>query len=117
MSSTVRLQGCFVSDRDVDNVVAELKKYGEPDYINEVMEQPEPDKPEGQGGGESDALYDKAVEIVLSTQRPTISSIQRHLSIGYNRAANLIEAMEEAGIVSSPDNSGKRKILVPINKD
>ena len=117
MSSTVRLQGCFASDKDVENVVAELKKYGEPDYISEVMEQPEPDKPDGQGGGESDALYDKAVDIVLSTQRPTISSIQRHLSIGYNRAANLIEAMEEAGIVSAPDNSGKRKILVPVNKD
>lgn len=117
MSSTVRIQGCYVSDEDVENVVAELKKRGEPDYINEVMDKPEEPAGSGKAGGEADALYDKAVEIVLSTNRPTISSLQRHLSIGYNRAANLIEAMEEAGIVSAPDGAGKRAILVPVNKD
>ena len=117
MSSMVRLQGCYVSDHDVDSAVAELKKYGSPEYVDDVMEKVEPEAGPTQNGGESDALYDKAVEIVLSTKRPTISSVQRHLSIGYNRAANLIEAMEKAGIVSAPDSSGKRTILTPVGPD
>lgn len=117
MTSLARIQGCYASDDDIGRVVAELKNlWGEPDYMDEVVEQPEEAAP-GKTGGESDALYDKAVEIVLSTKRPTISSLQRHLSIGYNRAANLIEAMEEAGIVSEPDGSGKRSILVPTSRD
>lgn len=117
MSSMVRLQGCYVSDHDVDSAVAELKKYGSPEYVDDVMEKVEPEAGPTQNGGESDALYDKAVEIVLSTKRPTISSVQRHLSIGYNRAANLIEAMEKADIVSAPDSSGKRTILTPVGPD
>ena len=117
MSSMVRLQGCYVSDREVENVVAELKKKGEPDYEDEILEKPEEAEQSDRAGGESDALYDKAVEIVLSTKRPTISSVQRHLSIGYNRAANLIEAMEKAGIVSPPDGSGKRTILAPTSHE
>lgn len=116
MSAPVRIQGCFVSDKDVESVVEELKKRGEPDYLDEVVDKPE-ESEMAKSSGESDALYDKAVEIVLQTKRPTISSLQRHLSIGYNRAANLIEAMEEAGIVSGPDGAGKRTILVPTSRD
>lgn len=116
MSAPVRIQGCFVSDKEVEAVVEELRKKGEPDYINEVMDRPEEGET-AKSSGESDALYDKAVEIVLQTKRPTISSLQRHLSVGYNRAANLIEAMEEAGIVSEPDGAGKRTILVPTDRN
>ncbi len=116
MGSMVRIQGCYVSDAEVEKVVEELKKHGEPDYQEEVMEKAEPETQKGGGSGESDALYDKAVDIVLSTKKASISSLQRHLSIGYNRAANLIEAMEQAGIVSEPDASGRRSILVPTDR-
>ena len=67
----------------------------------------------GEGGGEKDPLYDQAVEIVLRTRRPSISLVQRHLRIGYNRAARLIEDMERAGLVSPMQSNGNREVLVP----
>lgn len=115
MSMPCRIQGCFVADDEVARVVAEWKKYGDPVYISEVTESVEPDA--GDAGvrrsGESDPLYDRAVEIVLTDNRPSISYVQRQLGIGYNRAANLLEAMEAAGLVSPPGHAGKRTVIAP----
>ena len=114
-----RIQGCFVADGEVQRVVDELKKMGSPSYIDAVTESSDGSAGEAgaEGGsrrsGESDPLYDKAVDIVLTEKRATISFVQRCLGIGYNRAANLLEAMEDAGIVSKPNSMGKRQILVP----
>ncbi len=117
-SQAVRIQGCFVQDDEVIRVVEELQKYGEPDYIDAVTEPDDAGDSDDTGGagrraGESDPLYDKAVDIVLSERRASISFVQRHLGIGYNRAANILEAMESAGVVSKANSSGKREILVP----
>lgn len=115
-SACTRIQGCFVDDDEVNAVVEELKKFGSPAYINEVVEAADPDEPGAGSGerkaGENDPLYDKAVSVVLDSKRPSISFVQRQLGIGYNRAANLIEAMEAAGIVSKASATGKREILV-----
>ncbi len=117
----VRVHGAFVSDEEVHRVVAYLKSQGEPNYIDGVLEGGTVDGEEGlsldglQGGGgsgEKDPLYDRAVEIVLKNQKASISLVQRHLTIGYNKAANLLEAMEQAGLVSAMDVRGKREILV-----
>lgn len=114
-----RIQGCFVADDEVLRVVAELRKMGEPDYINAVTEAEDDDEGEtasvGRRSGESDPLYDKAVDLVLRERRATISFVQRHLGIGYNRAANLLEAMEEARVVSKANSAGRREILVQEN--
>lgn len=113
-----RVHGAFVSDQEVHRVTEYLKAQGEPNYIDGVLnsldEQGE-DGAELDGGAnpEADALYDQAVEIVLKTRRPSISLVQRHLRIGYNRAARLIEAMEKAGLVSSMQGNGNREVLAP----
>lgn len=118
LSQAVRIQGCFVPDDEVTRVVEELQKYGEPDYVEGVTEEPYSDDvsagdSSGRRAGESDPLYDKAVDVVLTERRASISFVQRHLGIGYNRAANILEAMENAGIVSKASPTGKRDILVP----
>ncbi len=118
LSQAVRIQGCFVQDDEVIRVVEELQKYGEPDYIDGVTEEDVDTSDDGVGGsgrraGEADPLYDKAVDVVLSERRASISFVQRHLGIGYNRAANILEAMENAGVVSKASATGKREILVP----
>jgi S-DNA-T family DNA segregation ATPase FtsK/SpoIIIE len=116
----VRVHGAFVSDDEVHRVVAYLKQQGgEPNYIEGVLEGGVLDgddgngAPGGEGGGENDPLYDRAVEIVLKNQKASISLVQRHLSIGYNKAANLLEAMEKAGLVSAMNGRGQREILSP----
>lgn len=111
----VRIQGCFVKDDEVLRVVEELKKYGEPDYAEELMPKGPEDSDDSLGGsrGEADPLYDKAVSIVVNERRASVSSLQRALGVGYNRAANIVEAMEKAGIVSKATATGKREILVP----
>ncbi|MBK8063879.1 MAG: hypothetical protein IPK29_07270 [Betaproteobacteria bacterium] len=116
-----RLHGAFVADHEVHTMVEYLKKLAAPDYIASVLE-PEvgEDAPLGADGepmGEKDPLYDQAVEIVLRTRRPSISLVQRHLRIGYNRAARLIEDMERAGMVSTMQSNGNREVLVPAKPE
>jgi S-DNA-T family DNA segregation ATPase FtsK/SpoIIIE len=116
-----RVHGAFVADHEVHAVAAHLKGLAKPEYLEEVLE-PEPteDAVGGEGGepsGEKDPLYDQAVEIVLRTRRPSISLVQRHLRIGYNRAARLIEDMERAGMVSPMQSNGNREVLVPAKAE
>ncbi len=117
---TQRVHGAFVGDQEVHKVVAHLKSLAKPQYIEEVLESPEASADgsvEGAEGsnGEADPLYDQAVAIVLKTRRPSISLVQRHLRIGYNRAARLIEQMERAGLVSTMQSNGNREVLVPAS--
>jgi len=112
----VRVHGAFVSDAEVHRVVNALKARGEPQYIEGVLQAPEVaemNAEAGAGGGEADPLYDQAVEVVLKNRRASISLVQRHLRIGYNRAARLLEDMEKAGMVSAMQSNGNREILVP----
>jgi S-DNA-T family DNA segregation ATPase FtsK/SpoIIIE len=117
-----RVHGAFVSDQEVHRVIEYLKSQGEANYIDGVLnsldEQAEGGgELEGGANAEADPLYDQAVEIVLKTRRPSISLVQRHLRIGYNRAARLIEAMEKAGLVSSMQGNGNREVLAPARQE
>ena len=116
----VRVHGAFVSDEEVHRVVESLKAQGEPDYIEGLLE----GGVEGETGdgvssvtgfanAEADPMYDQAVEIVLKNRRASISLVQRHLRIGYNRAARLLEQMENSGLVSAMQSNGNREILAP----
>jgi len=117
----IRVHGAFVSDEEVHRVVSYLKSQGEPDYIEGVLEGGTVDGEDGEGGadsgGEKDPMYDQAVEVVLKNRKASISLVQRHLKIGYNRAARLVEDMEKAGLVSSMSGSGQREILVPARSE
>jgi S-DNA-T family DNA segregation ATPase FtsK/SpoIIIE len=109
-----RVHGPFVGDREVEAVVSFLKAHGEPTYLDEVTEDTEGGMSLGAGGsedGESDQLYDQAVAIVCRERKASTSFIQRHLQIGYNRAARLIERMEAEGVVSAANHVGKREVL------
>ena len=113
-----RVHSAFVADDEVHRVVDHLRKVGAPDYIDDILTTQAADSDgasaAGAGGdAEADPLYDQAVEVVLKTRRPSISLVQRHLRIGYNRAARLIEAMERAGLVSAMNAAGGREVLVP----
>ena len=111
-----RVHGAFVADHEVHKVVEYLKQRGAPDYVDGVLEAEEGGGADGDslaGDAESDPLYDQAVEIVLRTRRPSISLVQRHLRVGYNRAARLLEQMEHAGLVSTMQSNGNREVLVP----
>jgi len=117
----VRVHGAFVSDEEVHRVVEHLKAQGEPNYIEGILEGGTLEEGgesgaagEVAGGGEADALYDQAVAIVLKNRRASISLVQRHLRIGYNRAARLLEQMEQSGVVSTMQSNGNREILVPV---
>ncbi|MGB0941830.1 MAG: DNA translocase FtsK 4TM domain-containing protein [Marinomonas sp.] len=112
LPTPIRVHGAFVSDEEVHAVVEEWKKRGEPQYISDVVVNPE-DLMTDSGSEDKDALYDEAVAIVIETRKASISSIQRRLKIGYNRAANLVEAMEAAGLVSSMGTNGQREVLIP----
>src|SRR6266545_3460348 len=112
-----RVHGAYVADQEVHKVVDYLKSLGRPEYARGLLEGEELDGvtelgPDEQGG-EADPLYDQAVEIVMRTRRASISLVQRHLRIGYNRAARLIERMEQAGLVSAMHSNGNREVLVP----
>ncbi len=112
-----RVHGAFVSDEEVHRVVADWKERGTPVYIESITRVS--DESDGSGGSfgdgdeESDALYDEAVQFVTETRKASISSVQRKLRIGYNRAARMIESMEAAGVVSEMGNNGSREVLAP----
>ncbi|MEO9630288.1 MAG: DNA translocase FtsK, partial [Sulfitobacter sp.] len=116
-----RCHGPFVSDEEVEEIVNHLKQFGEPDYVGGVVEGPSEDKESnidavlGLGGNTDgeDALYDTAVQVVIKDRKCSTSYIQRKLAIGYNKAARLVEQMEEEGLVSPANHVGKREILVP----
>ncbi|MCA3241799.1 MAG: DNA translocase FtsK 4TM domain-containing protein [Rubrivivax sp.] len=121
----VRVHGAFVSDDEVHRVVDYLKTQGEPNYVEGILEggvlESEGDAALGgggaSGGGEGDSMYDQAVAVVLQHKRASISLVQRHLRIGYNRAARLLEQMEQSGLVSPMGHSGNRDILVPKREE
>ncbi|MGA7440191.1 MAG: DNA translocase FtsK 4TM domain-containing protein [Luteibacter sp.] len=120
-----RVHGAFVDDHEVHNVVEWLRAQGSPNYIEGVLEEVQSTSDgkiindaglpqEADGDGDSDnALYDRAVRVVTETRRASISGVQRHLRIGYNRAARLVEQMEQEGIVSAPQHNGNREVLAP----
>jgi len=116
----VRVHGAFVNDDEVHRVVESLKSQGEPNYIEGLLEGGLDGDGEGAssvtgigGDAESDPMYDQACEVVLKHRRASISLVQRHLRIGYNRAARLLEQMEQSGMVSAMQSNGNREILVP----
>ena len=113
-----RVHGAFVADEEVHRVVEDWKLRGEPNYLSEVLTGGNTPpfveiEPEAGSAEQDDSLYDEAVEFVIQSRRASISSVQRKLRIGYNRAARLIEAMEEAGVVSPMNSNGNRDVLVP----
>jgi len=122
-SVPIRVHGAFVGDHEVHKVAEQWRRCGRPDYLSEITDEgatgaiPVPGYADADGGGEgdaeSDALYDEAVEFVISSGRASISSVQRKLRIGYNRAARLIEAMEAAGVVTAMNTNGSREVLAP----
>mgnify|MGYP005988561537 FL=1 len=122
---TQRVHGPFVDDAEVEDIVNHLKSQGVPDYLDSILEEDEEDGGDsgsgsGSGGGEPDEgadLYDQAVAIVLRDGKASTSYVQRRLSIGYNRAASIIERMEREGVVGAANHAGKREILVPTEDD
>ncbi|MDH3240997.1 MAG: cell division protein FtsK, partial [Alphaproteobacteria bacterium] len=105
-----RIHGPFVSDTEVERVVAALKAQGDPEYVEEVTED-ETMGFDAAGMESGDALYDQAVALVLRERRASTSFIQRHLQIGYNRAARIMDQMEAEGVVSQANHAGKREVL------
>jgi S-DNA-T family DNA segregation ATPase FtsK/SpoIIIE len=122
-SVPIRVHGAFVADHEVHSVVRNLKKSGSPRYIDEILQTPASATP-GLAGidslpgyaidAEQDPLYDQAVQIVIETRKASISGVQRRLKIGYNRAARMVESMEQAGLVGPLQSNGSREILVPV---
>lgn len=110
----IRVHGAFVADEEVHRVVEYLRAQGEPNYVEGILDSEEAsDEIQATSNAENDPLYDQAVEIVLKHRRASISLVQRHLRIGYNRAARLLEQMEQSGLVSTMTSNGNREILVP----
>ena len=121
-SLPTRVHGAFVADHEVHAVVRNLKKAGSPRYIDEIVDAPSSltpgltgidPLPADQIDAEQDPLYDQAVQVVMDTRKASISGVQRRLKIGYNRAARMVETMEEAGLVGPLQSNGTREILVP----
>ncbi|MBM14414.1 MAG: cell division protein FtsK, partial [Halieaceae bacterium] len=125
-SVPVRVHGAFCSDDEVHRVVADWKRRGDPQYLEGLLDEGEQTPvtaneiqlaAAGQNDPESDALYDEAVDYVCRSRRASISSVQRKLRIGYNRAARLIEAMEAAGLVSEMGSNGQREVMAPSPRE
>jgi S-DNA-T family DNA segregation ATPase FtsK/SpoIIIE len=119
-AAPARFHGCYVDEEEIHRVVAFLKTQGRPVYNLDILKPRDEEGAEGEGGGAAsagssnvdDAMYDKAVQVVCSTRNASISWVQRQLRIGYNRAARLVEEMEKQGVVSPPDHTNKREVLV-----
>lgn len=125
-SLPTRVHGAFVADHEVHGVVKSLRQAGEPSYIDEIVQSPAGptpgltgiEMPEIDGAdAEQDPLYDQAVQVVMETRKASISGVQRRLKIGYNRAARMVESMEEAGLVGPLQPNGSREILVPARAE
>jgi len=118
-----RVHGPFVSDKEVEQVTAHLREQSAPDYLDEVTEENDMEDVPGFGGGASgntstgDGLFDQAVALVARERKASTSFIQRHLQIGYNRAARIIEEMEQQGMISRANHVGKREVLLPQHHD
>jgi len=116
-SVPIRVHGAFVDDHEVHKVVSAWKERGQPNYLEEVLTGGDSSDPavaafaDDGDSNEQDALFDEAIAFVTETRRVSISSVQRKLKVGYNRAANLVEAMEQAGVVSSAGHNGAREVL------
>ena len=112
-----RIHGAFVDDNEVHRVVKHLRKSGQPDYIDAILQEPTEAIPglssENADVEDADPLYDEAVRIVTETRRASISGVQRRLKIGYNRAARMIEEMERTGIVGPAETNGNREVIAP----
>ena len=117
-----RIHGAFVDDHEVHKVVADWKRRGQPNYLSEITDEAVTSTvmvpgissgDDGEENGESDPLYDEAVAFVIESRKASISSVQRKLRVGYNRAARLIEQMEASGVVSPAGNNGNREVLAP----
>ena len=125
INTPMRVHGAYVSDEEVHRVVEYLKSQGEPNYIEGILEGGTLDVEgesgdagtSGAGDGEADPMYDQAVSIVLQHKRASISLVQRHLRIGYNRAARLLEQMEKSGLVSAMATNGNRDLLLPRREE
>jgi len=125
-SLPTRVHGAFVADQEVHRVVRNLKKAGAPRYLDEILRAPTSPTPGLTGlevmpgdsvDAEQDPLYDQAVKIVVDTRKASISGVQRRLKIGYNRAARMVETMEEAGLVGPLQSNGTREILIPATAE
>jgi S-DNA-T family DNA segregation ATPase FtsK/SpoIIIE len=119
-----RVHGPFVSDEEVEKVVRHLKSQGAPQYLEAVTAGDELEEEDGavfdatgMGGGEGNDLYQQAVQIVVRDRKASTSYIQRRLQIGYNRAASIMERMEQEGVVGAANHAGKREILVGEDTD
>ena len=107
-----RVHGPFVADNEVESIVSYLKAQGQPNYVDDVTVEEDDDDDGGAFKGDSgDALYDQALAIILRERKVSTSFLQRHLQVGYNRAARIIEKLEEEGVISQPNHAGKREIL------
>jgi S-DNA-T family DNA segregation ATPase FtsK/SpoIIIE len=129
----MRVHGAFVADEEVHKVVEHWRQLAEPQYVEGILEGGVPEEVDsgsavGFGGlsqtlaeagvdGEADPMYDQAVAVVVKHKRASISLVQRHLRIGYNRAARLLEQMEKSGLVSAMASNGNRELLVPSSQD
>jgi len=120
-SKITRIHGPFCSDEEVEEIVNFLKGFGPPEYMSGVVDGPDDDRESdidqvlglGNGSETEDAMYDMAVQIVARDRKCSTSYIQRKLAIGYNKAARLVEQMEDQGVVTPANHVGKREILVP----
>ena len=117
-----RIQGAYVTDEELERVTQSLRQMAKPNYVDEVLvaEEEEPamdDEPRGTNGGKKDPLFDKAVQIVVESNKCSVTYLQRRLGVGYPRAANIVEDMEAEGIVSPADSSGRRTINARKNED
>ena len=115
----VRVHGPFVEDGEVEAVSNFLRQQGEPEYDDQVVEDPVEDtySPEGDEAPTGNSLYEQAVQLVVREQKASTSFVQRHLKIGYNRAATIIEDMERNGVISAANHVGKRDVLISDDSD
>ena len=112
MNKPVRIQGAFVTDKEVENIVAFVKKDGHTGYSNDMIEEITSSTKNLSGGEDMDEHFEAAIDLVVKKEKASVSMLQRHFRIGYNRAANLMEALEDRGIVGPEEGSKPRKVLM-----